>query len=363
MFLHVMLILLLVLSIKRLKMAQDQPYFDTVWLPGASLPVAPSPLSTPRRPSQQAADVSVSERASGSEPITELEGKVAMQAIAQPHKPEQVQISDPVLPAGSAHPPVPAIQQAYPSISEKVSLPEGGTVSHEPGGDTEAVPAADTPKVGRVLPGAEVQPEKAPPPVPSKTVPSQVQAATRHTRASSTVAAVVKSVSHPAPLQAESRLPKPLVGPPTYGDMKVMVKREDIKLKVMYRDYPKQGRSGDVARPRRAVQLPVLLKRSQEGVEAIVVTAKEGVYIVMAEPESSPAEADFFISLYDPGDKKMTVPKINVRIRNSTVIARILMPEGVAWDDSTAFTGSIEDTNSITKFNAETGLYWKEYKE
>ena len=37
------------------------------------------------------------------------------------------------------------------------------------------------------------------------------------------------------------------------------------------------------------------------------------------------------------------------------------MPEAILWDDDASFTGSLEDSESTTKFNAQTGLYWKEY--
>jgi len=49
-------------------------------------------------------------------------------------------------------------------------------------------------------------------------------------------------------------------------------------------------------------------------------------------------------------------------IDEKVVVVKILMPEGIVWDDDAAFTGSLEDSDSITKFNADTGLTWKEYK-
>jgi len=38
------------------------------------------------------------------------------------------------------------------------------------------------------------------------------------------------------------------------------------------------------------------------------------------------------------------------------------MPEGILWDDDSSFSGNMEDSESITKFNAETGVVWREYK-
>jgi hypothetical protein len=32
------------------------------------------------------------------------------------------------------------------------------------------------------------------------------------------------------------------------------------------------------------------------------------------------------------------------------------------WSDDSFFSGSIEDSESVTKFNTDTGIVWKEYK-
>ena len=37
--------------------------------------------------------------------------------------------------------------------------------------------------------------------------------------------------------------------------------------------------------------------------------------------------------------------------------------EAILWDDESAFSGSMPDSNSVTKFNAATGLAWKEYAD
>jgi hypothetical protein len=39
------------------------------------------------------------------------------------------------------------------------------------------------------------------------------------------------------------------------------------------------------------------------------------------------------------------------------------MPEELFWDDTSSFSGSIEDSRSITRFRNDTGLLWKEDKE
>lgn len=42
---------------------------------------------------------------------------------------------------------------------------------------------------------------------------------------------------------------------------------------------------------------------------------------------------------------------------------KFLVPEAIFWDDERSFSGSIEDSNSITKFNYDSGLIWKEEKD
>ena len=50
-------------------------------------------------------------------------------------------------------------------------------------------------------------------------------------------------------------------------------------------------------------------------------------------------------------------------LARKTVLCRILMPEGILWSDDQEFTGNMEDSESVTKFNTTTGLMWKEYNQ
>jgi hypothetical protein len=42
---------------------------------------------------------------------------------------------------------------------------------------------------------------------------------------------------------------------------------------------------------------------------------------------------------------------------------RFIMPDAIFWDEEDRFAGSIEDSDSITKFNDATGLFWREEKD
>ena len=45
------------------------------------------------------------------------------------------------------------------------------------------------------------------------------------------------------------------------------------------------------------------------------------------------------------------------------LIVKFILPEGIFWDDESYFTGAIESSDSVTKFNDTTGIVWKEDKE
>jgi hypothetical protein len=45
-----------------------------------------------------------------------------------------------------------------------------------------------------------------------------------------------------------------------------------------------------------------------------------------------------------------------------TMIGRLLLPEGIYWDEDEWFTGKIENGDSITKYNSPEGMSWKETK-
>jgi len=48
---------------------------------------------------------------------------------------------------------------------------------------------------------------------------------------------------------------------------------------------------------------------------------------------------------------------------HSELTVKFILPEGIFWDDESYFTGSIESSESVTKFNDTTGIVWKEQKE
>ena len=145
----------------------------------------------------------------------------------------------------------------------------------------------------------------------------------------------------------------------------VIAADSSIRLQVAFREYPKARRQkmptrSEARRLQRIV--PFFAKTGEETREAVIETARDGVYIFMAEPEQGEtAKARFTLKIFEGGAREK-VAEIGTRaISGRTVLAKILMRDGILWDDDSAFTGTMEDSESITKFNAQTGLYWKEY--
>lgn len=156
--------------------------------------------------------------------------------------------------------------------------------------------------------------------------------------------------------------------PSLHGDLKMIITGDsDVKLSVVFREYPKTRRKKAQSRAeahRRQRVTPVVAKTGKERKEAVIETAQEGIYTFSAEAENGePVAASFTLKVFENGPH----PKVAVigarTVAGKTVVTRVLMPEGILWDDDAAFTGIVEDAESTTKFNARTGLAWKEYND
>ena len=140
-----------------------------------------------------------------------------------------------------------------------------------------------------------------------------------------------------------------------------------MKLTVLFREYPKSRRNRALTRTeaRREQKIsPVVVKTPEQTKEAVIETAREGIYIFTAEAEGGQStEATFTLKVFELSTKGKTKPLGTKTISGKAVLARILMPDAILWEDESAFSGSMEDSESITKFNSESGLTWKEYRE
>lgn len=156
---------------------------------------------------------------------------------------------------------------------------------------------------------------------------------------------------------------KGLAIPPVKGDIKlIMISEEDLIVKVLFVNHPKAHHDKPMTKKESRDQhklTPVVVRTAKNTLEAVIEQSREGVYIFLVEQKGSkPANGKFSLKLFETRNKSVTGREIS----GQTEVARLLMPEGILWEDDNAFSGNIEDSDSLTKFNSESGLIWKEYR-
>lgn len=97
--------------------------------------------------------------------------------------------------------------------------------------------------------------------------------------------------------------------------------------------------------------------------EIVIEKTTPGVYTITVAPVGGNGEAVFSLELYGGSPRSITRNLGRHVLAGKKVLCRILMPEGILWQDDKSFTGSMEDSSGVTKFNTETGLMWKEYTD
>ena len=164
---------------------------------------------------------------------------------------------------------------------------------------------------------------------------------------------------------------KGIIAPPLPGDLKIeLVSRQalarGVKVTVLFREFPKAKRSRPLSKTESKRMTPVNPKVVSIGggnaIQAIIDKVGEGVYYVRLELEHEPSlDASIGVKLYEGGPLARVTNLPMRSLRHNETILRILMPEGIIWDDPAAFSGSLESSDSVTRFNNDTGLVWKEY--
>jgi hypothetical protein len=151
--------------------------------------------------------------------------------------------------------------------------------------------------------------------------------------------------------------------PPVNGDIKlIMTSEEDFIVKVLFVSHPKARHDRPLSKKEAKEQqklTPIVVRTAKNTLEAVIEHSREGIYIFMVEQKGSkPVQGKFSLKLFETKNKAVSGREIS----GQTEIARLLMPEGILWEDDSAFSGNIEDSDSITKFNSDSGLVWKEYR-
>jgi hypothetical protein len=96
-----------------------------------------------------------------------------------------------------------------------------------------------------------------------------------------------------------------------------------------------------------------------------VVNADKGIYtFVIGNAGSKTIVVNTVFLLFERTKRERSKDYKVIRLAPGTGVKfKFLVPEAIFWDDDDRFTGSMEDSDSVTKFNSDTGLVWKEGKD
>ena len=110
-----------------------------------------------------------------------------------------------------------------------------------------------------------------------------------------------------------------------------------------------------------AVEVSALLSAHEGYREKIfaVYEAKAGAYVLSV---TGGKRTKCILSVTVPSKRKTRLFGPMLIGEEGTFIGRLLMPEGIFWDEDEWFTGKVEDGDSITKYNSPEGTTWKEMK-
>jgi hypothetical protein len=110
-----------------------------------------------------------------------------------------------------------------------------------------------------------------------------------------------------------------------------------------------------------AVELSTLMSAHEGYRERIfaIHEAKAGAYVLSVTGGKT---TKCLISVTFPAKRKTRLFGPVLIREEGTVIGRLLMPEGIFWDEDEWFTGVIETGDSVIKYNSPEGLTWKEMK-
>jgi hypothetical protein len=108
--------------------------------------------------------------------------------------------------------------------------------------------------------------------------------------------------------------------------------------------------------------VPQMVRPKAAILTAVLETAGEGIYDFRVEGWKGEGGPEVVCTLFEntPGARTKKLGKRTPAANGS--IGRLLMPEGIFWDDESAFQGTMESSDSITRFNAASGLVWREYR-
>jgi len=96
-----------------------------------------------------------------------------------------------------------------------------------------------------------------------------------------------------------------------------------------------------------------------------VSKAEKAMYVfVLENRKRQNCEVDIIFRLFEgkAGERIKEIKPVELS-PNDVLKFKFILPEAVFWDDDYYFTGNIESSDMMTKFNDKTGLIWKEEKD
>jgi hypothetical protein len=330
----------------------------------AARPAPPEiPAKIPATVEQTADPVGTQQPPISGEPVTSAE----MQAVAA--------APDPPMKMVTAAVPAPLQAVTSPVARQPAEIPKD-PVTISPAMTTTKAPATTTPpatgkyRVAATDP-APVRSEQGPPSslksANGKNVHKEpLSAAVRPVMpAAPAVATIVAGPATAAPAPAKRESPRGIVAPRITGDIRLSASGAVIPLvTITFQEFATSRRNKALSRAearRVASVTPVVTSRDGEH-HFVIVQSRAGVYTITTTARETVSLPELLLKLFEGGSRESTRKIGGAVIADRVVVVKLLMPDGIFWDDDAAFSGTLEDSDSITKFIADSGLTWKEYK-
>lgn len=175
-----------------------------------------------------------------------------------------------------------------------------------------------------------------------------------------------KAPEPPSPVKAVEK-PMSVSLPLIKGDLKLVITGSIMPdTAITFTDFARSRRDRPFSRAesRRKTKIVPLIANSRDTTrEVVIAQASHGVYTITAEHAGEPANITISLKLFEGTSRAVTRELGKHAVSGRKVLFKILMPDGILWDDNTAFSGNMEDSEGVTKFNTKTGLMWKEYTD
>jgi hypothetical protein len=144
----------------------------------------------------------------------------------------------------------------------------------------------------------------------------------------------------------------------------------NVLLQLLKKAHPRADRKNGSEKQQEAAVIEGREETHVEGTIGVmrlfsVAKVEKGIYTFIIKNEGEePYEADVMFRLFEgkAGERIKEFRTIGLA-PNAVLQFKFVLPEAVFWDDEDYFTGTIEDSYTLTKFNDKTGLIWKEEKD